>query len=160
MFFLQVLEKWMGVFAVDVNLIEQIKVDLAIFNEALNFLGIARFLMPKLIAGKSENSQTCRKQLKVYKFFLLEGWVNEFKQFPPYLLSDVTKVFLQNHTIFHKIKTLKCFIFCVKWPMGILLILRSTEYKNHFLILLFFAMLVEFWWEHEEFWEGKTTKEK
>ena len=61
LFFLQVLEKWVGVFAVDVNLIEQIEVDLAILNEALNFLSIARLLMTKLIARESENSQTCGK---------------------------------------------------------------------------------------------------
>lgn len=61
LFFLQVLEKWMGVFSVDVNLIEQIEVDLAILNEALNFFGIAWLLMTELITGESENSQTCKK---------------------------------------------------------------------------------------------------
>jgi hypothetical protein len=62
LFFLQVLEQWMSFLAVDVKLLEQVEVYLAILHEALNFFGVARLLMTKLVAGESENTQTCGEE--------------------------------------------------------------------------------------------------
>lgn len=69
LFLLQVLEQWMSFLSVDINLVEQVKVHLVILDEALDFFGVAWFLIAKLIAGEGENTQTCgEKRRKVYDF--------------------------------------------------------------------------------------------
>jgi hypothetical protein len=55
---LQELEQGMCVIAVDINLLEQVEVNFAILDEALNLFSVSGFLMAKLIARKSKNSQT------------------------------------------------------------------------------------------------------
>lgn len=58
LFLLQVFVQWMSGLAVHIDLFEQIKVDFAVADEALDFFSVAGLLMTELIAWKSENTQT------------------------------------------------------------------------------------------------------
>lgn len=60
----------MGIAAINVNLVEQIELDFAVGHEALDFLGVAGFLVAKLVARKSENTQTCGERKKNKKIEL------------------------------------------------------------------------------------------
>lgn len=53
---LQKLVQWMRSLAVHVDLLEQVKFDFAILQEALNLLGIARLLIIKLITWECEDT--------------------------------------------------------------------------------------------------------
>jgi hypothetical protein len=64
LFLLQELEQGMCVLAIDVNLLEQVEVNFAILDEALNLFSVSGFLMAKLVAGESENTQTCWEKMK------------------------------------------------------------------------------------------------
>lgn len=61
---LQILPQGMRLLAVHVDLLEQIEVDFTIFHETLDFLGVAWLLIAELIAGKGENSQSCKEEEK------------------------------------------------------------------------------------------------
>lgn len=70
---LQILPQGMGILAVHVDFLEQIEIGFSIFHETLNFLGVSRLLVAKLIARECENSQTCKETLinsiQVFKRF-------------------------------------------------------------------------------------------
>ena len=58
LFFLQILPQWMSTLAVDINLLEQVKLDLTVTDKALNFFGVAWLLVIELITGKGENAKS------------------------------------------------------------------------------------------------------
>lgn len=58
LFLLQILPQWMRTFTIHVNFFEQVKFDLSIANEALNFFGSSWFLVVELIAWKCKDTQT------------------------------------------------------------------------------------------------------
>lgn len=58
---LQVLPQRMGCLAVHLDLVEQIELDFAIGDKALDLFGVAGFLMVELIARESENAKTWRR---------------------------------------------------------------------------------------------------
>jgi hypothetical protein len=58
LFLLQILPQRMGVFAIDIDLLEQVKLDLAVTNETLNLLGVSWFLMVELVTGERKNAKT------------------------------------------------------------------------------------------------------
>lgn len=47
----------MGALAIDIDLLKQIKLNLAIFEETLYFLSVARLLVAKLIARECQDAE-------------------------------------------------------------------------------------------------------
>lgn len=62
--FLQILPQWMSSLAIHLKLLEQVKLDLAVANRALNLLVIAGLLAVELVTGKCENAETFDKEEK------------------------------------------------------------------------------------------------
>lgn len=58
LFLLQILPQWVGGLAVDVDLLEEVKLNLAVASEALDLFSISGFLVVELVAWEGENAET------------------------------------------------------------------------------------------------------